>query len=183
MNPLNLIQFKPLEKDDLVLIYQWFQEPLIKQHYARDKIWSLEEITTKYLPRIQSQEKIPSFIVFNNNDPIGFIQYYCLTDYLPEGISTYNSPLFKEYFPDELVGIDLFIANASDRGKSLGKTIITRFIVEFLIDYKAVVVDPEMTNISAIRCYEKSGFMPSNASENENYLIMIKRLSKKGNEF
>lgn len=101
---MNPIQFKPLQENDLILLYQWFQEPLINQLYARNKAWSLEEISAKYLPRIQSQEKIPSFIVYKDNNPIGYIQYYCLADYLPEGISTYN-PLFKEYYPEELAGI------------------------------------------------------------------------------
>jgi|JI10StandDraft_1071094.scaffolds.fasta_scaffold19598_5 aminoglycoside 6'-N-acetyltransferase len=173
---MNPIQFKPLHENDLILLHQWFQEPLINQHYARNKVWSFEEISAKYLPRIQSQEKIPSFIVSINNKPIGYIQYYCLTNYLPEGISTYNNSLFKDYYPDEIAGIDLFIAVASERGKNLGKTIITNFIIEFLINYKVIVVDPEATNISAIRCYEKTDFIKSNVSENENHLIMIKKL-------
>lgn len=173
---MNPIQFKPLQENDLILLYKWFQEPLINQLYARNKAWSFEEISAKYLPRIQSQEKIPSFIVYNDNNPIGYIQYYCFTDYLPEGISTYN-PLFKEYYPEELAGIDLFIATISERGKNLGKTIINTFIVEFLMDYQGVVVDPEVSNLFAIRCYEKTGFIKSSISENANHLIMIKKLS------
>lgn len=39
-----MIEFKPLHKDDLQLLYQWFQEPTINQQYARGQTWSLNDI-------------------------------------------------------------------------------------------------------------------------------------------
>jgi len=171
---MNSLQFKRLCENDLELLYTWFKEPTINQMYARNQIWSLEDIQKKYLPRILGQENVPSFIIIQNSTPMGFIQCYCLTDYLPEGILGYNNSLFTEYTPQELVGIDLFITKDRDRGKGLGETIINCFITQFLTRYRAVIVDPDKNNIQAIRCYEKAGFINSSFSEKPNYVVMIK---------
>jgi len=70
-----MIDFKPLHKDDLQLFYQWFQEPTINQQYARGQTWSLEDIENKYLPRLTGHDNVPSFIIYSDHKPIGFIQH------------------------------------------------------------------------------------------------------------
>jgi aminoglycoside 6'-N-acetyltransferase len=168
-------EFKPLCENDLELLHHWFQEATIKQFYARGQSFTLEDIKNKYLPRIAGQEKVPSFIAYHDNNPIGFIQYYFITENsLPEGVRSYNNPLFKQYSPNELVGIDCFIATAENRGKGLGREIINNFITEFLLNFKTIIVDPNKNNESAIRCYEKAGFEASTYSEDSDYLVMLK---------
>lgn len=158
------------------LMHQWFQEPIINQLYARDKSWSLDAIKRKYLPRIMGKEHIPSFIISRNNHSIGFIQYYHLTEHLPEGIMDYTNPLFSDYNQNDLAGIDLFIASHQDRGKGLGASIINRFIADCMMKFKTILVDPDINNIHAIRCYEKAGFSKTGYSKNHQYLIMIKEI-------
>jgi aminoglycoside 6'-N-acetyltransferase len=171
---MNRFEFKPLCEKDLELLHRWFQESTIKQSYARGRSFTLEDIKNKYLPRITGQENVPSFIVYHNNNPIGFIQYYFITENsLPEGIRSYDSPLFKQYTPNELVGIDCFIATAENRGKSIGLEMINTFIIKFLLNFKAIIVDPNKTNEPAIRCYEKAGFKATAYSEDNQYLIML----------
>ena len=165
--------FKQLSKEDLDLMTLWFQEPTIKHAYARDQHFSLEDIKNKYLPRILGNENIPSFIVHQNNSPIGFIQYYVLTNSLPDGMSNHHR-LFKQYNQNEMVGIDCFIANDNSRGRGLGAQIINEFIAELLTHYKLIIVDPMQDNLQAIKCYEKAGFQRSTYSENNDFLIMIK---------
>lgn len=168
-------EFKPLHENDLELIHHWFQEETIKESYARGRSFTLEDIKNKYLPRIAGQENVPSFIAYHNNNPIGFIQYYCITENsLPEGVRSYNNPLFKKYSPNELAGIDCFIATAENRGKGLGCEIINNLITEFLLNFKAIIVDPNKNNEAAIRCYEKAGFETSTYSEDSDYLVMLK---------
>lgn len=168
--------FKPLSEDNLELLYYWFQEPTINQSYARSQHWSLDDIKKKYLPRIQSKDDVPSFIIYNNERPIGFIQYYCLTDHFPEGIKDFNHPLFSFHPPNKLVGLDLFISSHKDRGIGLGKQIIEYFITNYLMNFSAVIVDPDSTNTQAIRCYEKVGFELTNYTDNPKHIIMIKRI-------
>ena len=83
-----MIVFKPLYKDDLLLLYQWFQEPTINQLYARGQAWSFKDIENKYLPRLTGHDNVPSFIIYSDHKPIGFIQYYCLSEHYPEVIPT-----------------------------------------------------------------------------------------------
>ncbi|HHF7373701.1 TPA: GNAT family N-acetyltransferase [Legionella bozemanae] len=174
------LEFKPLGQRDLNLMTQWFAEPTVKQGYARNQQFSLEDISAKYSPRIEGIESIPSFIIYLNQKPIGFIQYYCLSDHLPEGISGYNASLFDEAPPEQLAGIDLFIAEPTFRGVGLGRQIIRRFISKHLYRFKAVVVDPQIGNEQAIACYQKAGFLPTQYSEDANYLLMINMLSYRG---
>lgn len=170
-----MIDFKPLHKDDLRLLYQWFQEPTINQQYAWGQTWSLKDIENKYLPRLNGHDSVPSFIIYLDNNPIGFIQYYCLSDHYPEGIQK-ESSLFKSYQPNQIAGIDLFIATHENRGQGFGVVIINQFINEFLTHFRLVIVDPNHDNIQAIRCYKKSGFEESNYSEALDYLLMIRTI-------
>ncbi|HAU1108737.1 TPA: GNAT family N-acetyltransferase [Legionella pneumophila] len=170
-------KFKTLAVEDLNQLYQWFQEPTINYWYARDKNWTLNEIKEKYEPRILGQEHVPSFIVYVDNSPFGFIQYYLLTESLPDGIDGYESELFQQYKAKDLVGIDLFIAEEKGRSKGLGVELIGQFIDQFLIRFKAIVVDPNVNNQQAIRCYKKAGFKHTELSQDSNHLIMLRSLS------
>lgn len=170
-------KFKPLAVEDLNQLYQWFQEPTINYWYARDKNWTLNEIKEKYEPRILGKEHVPSFIVYVDNSPFGFIQYYLLTESLPDGIDGYESELFQQYKAKDLIGIDLFIAEEKGRSKGLGVELISQFIDKFLTRFKAIVVDPNVNNQQAIRSYEKTGFKQTGFSKDPNNLIMIKSLS------
>jgi aminoglycoside 6'-N-acetyltransferase len=173
-----MIVFKPLRQDDLQLLYQWFQEPTINQQYAQSQTWSFKDIENKYLPRLTGHDNVPSFIIYSDNKPIGFIQYYCLSEHYPEGIQK-ESSLFKSYHPNQIAGIDLFIATHENRGQGFGVVIINQFINELLTHFRLLAVDPKHDNIQAIRCYEKSGFEHSNYSEDQTYRIMIKSIEKR----
>lgn len=172
---MNRFEFKPLREKDLELLHGWFQESTIKQSYASGQNFSLEDIKNKYLLRVTGQENVPSFIAYHDDNPIGFIQYYFVTENsLPEGVRNYDNPLFKQYTPNELAGIDCFIATAENRGKGFGLEMINNFITKFLLNFKAIIVDPNKTNKSAIRCYEKAGFKATTYSEDNHYLVMLK---------
>ena len=164
--------FKPLTLDDLQQLHRWFQEPTIRQLYARNQSFSLDDIIHKYKPRLTNHDNVPSFVIESEEQDIGFIQYYCLQDHLPEGITTGN-PLFKKYHSHEIVGMDLFIADSNNRGKGLGIQIIHQFINDFLSRYQAVVIDPERKNEHAMRCYKKSGFEMTNYSTDKTHCILI----------
>ncbi|HFF3070171.1 TPA: GNAT family N-acetyltransferase [Legionella pneumophila] len=111
-------KFQPLGINDLNQLHQWFQEPIINHWYARDKNWAIKEIKEKYEPRIVGTEHVPSFIVYKDDLPFGFVQFYILTDSLPDGIEGYESLLFQQYNPRDLAGIDLLSPKA--RGEAKG---------------------------------------------------------------
>lgn len=169
------ITFNALQETELPLLHQWFQEPLVKKWYARNRDFSLEDISTKYTPRILSQEKVQSFIVATNSSPIGFIQYYALNDYLPEGISEQNS-LFHLAKPHQIAGIDFFIGDPLFRRQGWGTKILQQFIRTFLEPlFQLFVVDPEIKNHTAICFYQQNDFTLTTHSENPHHLILIKQ--------
>ena len=157
-------------------MYDWFQDATIKASYARGQLFSLADIKEKYLPRILGKDNIPSYIIKDNQRSIGFIQCYLLTEHLPEGIMSHNSPLFHQYLADEIAGIDCFIAHPENRGKGLGPQLIQQFIDDFLMHFRAIMVDPDTHNQQAIKCYVKAGFKEMTFSENPEHLVMIKKL-------
>ena len=178
---MNEFEFSPLSENDLELLYQWFQEPTIKQWYARGQHFSPEDISNKYSPRILGKENVPSFIVYRNDSPIGFIQYYLVAEHflqhpLSKDPLSRNNPLFKQYSPTEVAGVDCFIAHNNDRGNGLGERLIHAFILQFMMNFCAIIVDPDQHNKRAIRCYEKCGFQYTSFSEDMDYLIMTKVL-------
>ncbi|HHT7350760.1 TPA: GNAT family N-acetyltransferase [Legionella pneumophila] len=175
---MSVFKFQPLGIKDLNQLYQWFQEPIINHWYARDKSWSLDEITEKYEPRIAGMEHVPSFIVYKDDLPFGFVQFYILTDSLPDGIDGYESFLFEKYNPRDLAGIDLFIAESEGRGRGLGVELINRFIDKFLTRFKAVVVDPDVNKSTSHSLLRKSGlsanrFQPGSQSSHHDKILVI----------
>lgn len=152
------IKFNKLTEEHLELLYEWFNLPSVNKWYARSKDWSLEDIRNKYFPRIEGKEIVPSFIIYGNNDPIGYIQYYSLTNSLPDGVSDYNHRLFTEYDSSSLVGLDLFIIDKFQKN-NLCKLIIDNFICSIIPNHiKAILIDPLSENIAAVKAFTNSGF-------------------------
>jgi aminoglycoside 6'-N-acetyltransferase len=162
--PHNQFGFKPLTEQDLLFKLEWFCEPEINKWYAKNKVWDLTAIKEWYLPRLQGIENIPSFIVYYQHIPIGFIQYYSLAEYLPDGMDTQDydtHQLFKYCDPNQLIGIDMYINNAARThyGKGCGSALLLEFIrTQINVPFKHLLLDPAAQNIPAIKCYEKCGF-------------------------
>lgn len=167
------IEFQPLHIDDLKLLHTWFQDPTVKTMYAQNRVWSFEDIQHKYLPRILSKDNIPSFIIELDKKAIGFIQYYSLSAYLPEGI-TDNSELFLQQPRSLCAGMDIFIADPFVRGKNNTPSIINAFIKRYCSEFELVMVDPATTNYQAIYCYTKAGFLRTHYSTDSKHVILIK---------
>ncbi len=164
------IHFQPLAMKDLEKLYLWFQLPHIKKWYAKGLNFSKNDIEQKYANRITGKENIPSYIVLINNHEIGFIQYYSLKDSLPEGVANYDHQLFKEFPASDMAGIDLFIANIDYLNQGYGKKILNAFLRNIIFTkFKAVVIDPNIENIRAIKAYEKVGFKTFSFEQSEQY--------------
>lgn len=171
MKSSNII-FERMREDDLGLLHQWFQLPHVLKWYARDKKYTFKMIKEKYLPRI-NDASIPNFIIYDQDKPVGYIQFYCVADHLPEGIAEYNHPLFNDYRPKELVGIDLFLAEESYLRTGFGSAILALFInIHIKRKFKAVLVDPLKENFSAISFFEKNGFRHI-TSQDDNHDLML----------
>ncbi len=140
--------FNPLQETDLNLLCNWFNKPHVKEWWD-DKLTN-EEIKSKYKKRIGDEGVVP-FIVFLNDKPIGFIQYY-QADKVGDG-----------WWSDEeegTIGIDQFIGEKNLINRGIGTKMIRAFIDHLSRNHhvKKIITDVDPKNFRAIRCYEKVGF-------------------------
>lgn len=170
------IHFKPLTENDLPLLHAWFQKPHIKEWYARGEKYTIDMIKEKYLPRILNPESIPNFIVYADKTPIGYIQLYCIKDSLPDGVTDYKHPLFDNFKPNEIAGVDLFIADENHLKKGYATLTLTNFIKEYIQGrFILLVTDPLKINKNAVQFFEKNGFkkLPPHKSQAANELLVL----------
>jgi len=171
------IEFVPLTEKHLRLLHQWFLTPHVKKWYARDVSYTPQMIEDKYLPRIKDNKNIPNYIVTLDSQPIGYIQMYNLEYSLPDGVGSYDHPIFKKYPPNRIAGIDLFIAEAANLRKGIGSTMLDEFIkVKIINNFDLVVVVPHIINKQAIKFFTKNGFEEfNNINTQSDHLLLSKK--------
>lgn len=137
-----MFKFVPFQQSHFNLFRKWLQQDHIKKYWHESA--NDENLASK---------TVPSYIIENNGIEIGFIQYY-------EARNVGNG-----WWPNEgpgVYGIDLMIGELDKIGIGLGPKIIKEFISlicskESVI--KSIIVDPTPENKSAIRAFEKAGFV------------------------
>ena len=146
------IRFKPLEFSDIPTIHQWFNKPHVQAFYSL-KPWTEAEVFEKLKPYILSDKPVNGFVVLMNQQPIGYVQYYKVKDY----------PWVNQNLSEDIIehgaGMDLFIGEEQFIGKGLGSDIISEFLDTIIWpQFQYCLVDPDVNNRAAIRCYEKLKF-------------------------
>lgn len=94
---------------------------------------------------------------------VGYIKFY------PSRLWTY---VYGDSSDERPWGIDIFVGSPADRNQGLGSRMINVVTTYLFQERKAtrIVIDPEVWNERAIRCYEKAGFkksrfIPANVTE------------------
>ena len=143
--------FKKITEEDLPLLLTWFDELHVQRWWPTpDK----DELLEKFLQRIRSKDTF-GYIVFLNNVPIGYIQYYYIDR------KNEKSGSWLPELPETTIGTDQFIGDSHYIGKGYGTLFIKQFINELQkveSHITTIIVDPEPDNVVAVRCYEKVGF-------------------------
>ena len=84
---MSKITFKPLTKSHLDLLLKWLETPHVKAWWDQDVQWTMKLIKEKYGHYIKGYKKLKlegkiikklmwAFIIFFEEMPIGYIQYY-----------------------------------------------------------------------------------------------------------
>jgi len=163
------IEFKKLEESDLLNLHKWLNTPHVIASYEK-KPSTFEEVKSKYLTRITGEDPTQSFVIIYDKKPIGYIQKYLVSD----------DPELKNYVKGKSAGLDLFIGEPLYVHRGLGQQILKAFFKKHVFDDKNIescIVDPLISNASAIRAYEKSGFKHFKTTEDQDpkYLMIIYR--------
>jgi len=119
--------------------------------YFEQRVLTDEEIERKYRPRTREDAAVPVFMIEHEGRPVGVVQYQAVCAdsdcrrFLPDG-NGYE--------------IDIFIGEADERGKGIGRQAV-ELMAEVLFEEKgadALVMCPLRENVRAVRCYRKCGF-------------------------
>jgi RimJ/RimL family protein N-acetyltransferase len=140
--------FSELVESDLSIIEQWLKRPHVKEFWDDGESW--EESYEKYVLKTSS-EVVKQYLVYFQDKPIGYIQYYWASK-VGDG--------WWDGYPDDVVGIDQYIGEFDYVGKGHGTRMIQEFIylLRWNHNISKIITDPGPTNLRAIRCYEKCGF-------------------------
>lgn len=145
------VYFKPLEFSDLPTMHLWFNKMHVIKWYSKKK-WSFQDIEAKYTPYILNKNGIEGFLIFFEDIPIGYIQYFPAESFYQ--LNTYKYPKIKKS-----AGLDMFIGEEAFLGRGLSKTILREFLDTVISKkYLYCITDPEIENIIARKTYSSAGF-------------------------
>lgn len=146
------IIFRPLSQTDVPQMHTWFNLPHVQKFYSLRQ-WTEAEVMKKLEPYIEGRQPVNGFIALIDGKPIGYVQKYNIVDF----------PWPNQNRADEIVknaaGIDLFIGDIDMIGKGIGSQLIQAFLNQHIWPNKQYcLIDPDISNTAAIRCYEKLNF-------------------------
>lgn len=151
------ITFEPLHKSHFLLLLKWLETPHVKKWWDQNVTYTIDLVCEKYSSYIKGyklvdrqQRPIQGFIIHNNQNPIGYIQIYNAYDFLRS--KTLSG------LPANLGAFDVFIAEESALEQGLSSKAISEFLKLHGNRYTNIFADPDINNLSPIKCYAKAGF-------------------------
>lgn len=154
------INFKPLNEADFSLLQKWLNSSHVKKWWQHDGNVVEKYITYAQGYKLENGEKklISAFIIYIDDEPIGYIQLYNAYDFIKQLID----------LPKSLGMIDFYIGDEKYLGQGLGVKILKAFSYK---DFDYVLVDSDINNIVAIKTYEKAGFKKIKELNGEIWMI------------
>jgi aminoglycoside 6'-N-acetyltransferase len=144
------------ELGDYEVMSKWLSDPRVLEFYeGRDHPMALQQIQAEYAPYIRGEEDLTPCVIMLQSAAIGYMQFYLVGE---ESRNSYG--LAADECLEAVYGIDQFIGEVSCWNRGLGRRSIS-LLLEYLFQTKGarkVILDPHVTNLRAIRCYEKCGF-------------------------
>lgn len=172
---LNNVFLRRLRDDtnDYKLLETWYQEEVVYSQFEQRKL-NFQEIKEKYYPRTLDEATVPVYMIEYDNKPVGIIQYKLVDE---ENKKLYGLKI------DNIYELDIFIGDLKYHNKGIGyKSIL--IMNNYLFKEKnanLLVMCPLINNFSAIKCYQKCGFVNKSKFTTEDtigtlqeYILMIK---------
>ncbi|KTD67542.1 GNAT family acetyltransferase [Legionella santicrucis] len=168
------ITFVHLTESHFSLLLKWLEEKHVKTWWDPDVHWTDELIFKKYADYVKgyklahgTPKPIYPYIICVDEKPIGYIQLYNAHDFLRSKS--------LQGLPQCLAAFDVLIGEPDFLKRGIGTSAITIFLNQYATSYTHIFVDPESSNVAAIRAYEKAGFQKLGLQPDTNELWMIKQ--------
>jgi aminoglycoside 6'-N-acetyltransferase len=143
------LKVRRLEVNDKQLLAKWLSNPEVLEFYeGRDNPFDLAKVNSVFYA---SDDDVVKCIIEYEGKSIGYIQYYELDGATKKGYG---------YKSGRIYGIDQFIGEADYWNRGIGTLLVSSMTAFLFEHFKAdkVVMDPQVWNERAIKCYEKCGF-------------------------
>jgi aminoglycoside 6'-N-acetyltransferase len=140
-----------MESADLRLVHKWLQSPHVQRWWSSRETY--EEVVEHYLPAIEGKEPTDLYIVLLDEQSIGFVQTYLVSDH-PDYAALVGAG-------DGVAGVDLLIGDEALTGQGIGSEILRRFVDEVVFaapTTRSCLADPDVRNVASIRAFQKAGF-------------------------
>ncbi len=169
------ISFRAMALEYLPYWYKWAQKPHVKS------VWFLDGYETPdYIhQKIVGNGYDHPFIICLNNEPIGYI--CCCDLYAYRTICPKPKGLFTNEEPGTFC-MDLYIGEEDFLDKGYGTLIVKAFAnyIFELFKAKKLLIDPDINNKRAIRCYEKAGFIAKETTHDGVTDALVMEFDQKG---
>lgn len=170
----NSVSIRKMKHTDYEVMTQWLSTKEVLEFYGDvNSPFTLQQVKDKYEPRINGDIPVIPYIVELESTPIGFMQQYKLNEEKHQEFG-YSTNL-------TVYGIDQFIGFPNLFNKGIGTKMI-RIFIEYISqdkDVDIIIVDPVVSNIRAIRCYEKCGFKKVKKINDGTSWLMEYRISQR----
>ncbi len=144
MTTQNALTFRPLKEYHLSLLQEWLNKPYVNFWWG-NKVWTQEDISKKYLPYTIPSSKVKAHVIEMDAAPIGYIQYYAVSDFLVGE---------KDYL-----------------GTGLAALAIAQYIKEIIPhEFTKIIADPSVENLRCISFLKKLGFIDLAKNKGGHYL-------------
>lgn len=143
--------------EDYAIFLKWMTDPETMKYWDGLTVqFTYEKVAEKYKEHVE--ENITQCIIEYKEKPIGYCQYYIM-DETNADVPVDKFQLFAA--ADDIVyGIDLFLGEVDYRNQGIG-TACLKLLTGTLFEVygaDALMIDPKVHNLRAIRCYQKVGF-------------------------
>jgi RimJ/RimL family protein N-acetyltransferase len=172
------VTFKPLNESHFPLLLKWLEKPHVKKWWDQDVTYTMDLVREKYNSYVKGykfvdgiQKAIQAFIIYRNQNPVGYIQIY----------NAYDFPRSKPFsgLPVNLGAFDIFIGEQEILLQGVGSQAIAECLSLHGNRYSHIFADPDKNNVAAIKCYEKAGFKKVSEHEETRETWMLKDLSSR----
>ena len=165
------ITFESLHESHFPLLLKWLEAPHVKKWWDQDVTYTMDLVQEKFGSYVKGykllegmQKPIKSFIIHNNQNPVGYIQIYHAHDFL-----------LHEELPENTCALDIFIGSVDFLG--MGVAAIKKFLEEYAFhNYRYIFVDPEFRNERAVTAFEKAGFIIWRRVDKQFWMIAHKKI-------
>ncbi len=166
------IRFAPVTPDDYSLLLGWLDNPQVREWWGEPKT-ALDKIRVM----VEGRDTTRPFVFSCDGKPAGYIQCWSVGDEVAGGNAP-EAPWLLD-LPEDTVGVDLFIGEPAQLGRGIGTSVMRAFLARLFAEgVKTVIIDPDETNLRAVRAYEKAGFVAYDRHRHKTGVTLLMKTTR-----